>query len=557
MLNMVIEVFSGLGMFLFGMFYMEIALKELAGIRFKKWIKNSTSTRSKSLLTGALATAVLQSSSVVTLMTLSFVSTSLVPLESAIGIIFGSNLGTTVTAWIVATLGFKVKIELFALPMIGLGGFMLILNSSHKKIEAVAKTLIGFGLLFFGLEIMKNSIETLGQNFDLASYTHYPPIAFIGLGFIITALIQSSSATTAIILSALYANILTFEQSAAMVIGANIGTTVTALLGAIGGIPDKKRVAMAHLLFNFITAFFAFLLLPYLSTFLMQTLSLHSDKTTALALFHTIFNLFGILLLIYFIPAMTKYLQLMFKTNEKLPTRYIHLADPKFPDTALVALRNEISHLFVKTLKFGLLLTHIRPDDVLNGKYDVKDTISNNQKFIDFDYKKVYENLKDIEIGTVEFANILNQQNLTPEQSQNIDILLTSAREIGYAAKTLKDIKNNIDDLFDNDNISLHNMYNEIRSNLVYIILVFVNYMNEKWPLEKTLAKFTTADEESRQITKKTTQLVSKDNVNEKYMLALLNINRNINISMKSLLEASKAVNLYFEIEKKNGKTEQ
>ncbi|MBU0633017.1 Na/Pi symporter [bacterium] len=550
MITMMIEVFSGLGMFLFGMFYMEAALKELAGIRFKKWIKNSTSTRTKSLLTGALATAVLQSSSVVTLMTLSFVSTSLVSLESAIGIIFGSNLGTTVTAWIVATLGFKVKIELFALPMIGLGGFMLILNSSQKKIEAAAKILIGFGLLFFGLEIMKNSINSLGQNFDLSLYTQYPLIAFVGLGFVITALIQSSSATTAIILSALYANILTFEQSAAMVIGANIGTTVTALLGAIGGIPDKKRVAVAHLLFNFITAFFAFLLLPYLSIFLMKFFL--ADKTTALALFHTIFNLFGILLLVYFIPMMTKYLQLMFKTTEKMPTKFIHLVDPKFPDTALIALRNEINYLFLKTLKFSLLLAHIRPDDILNANTDAKNAVSNNQRFIDFDYKKVYESIKDKEIRIVEFINLLNQQNLTPLQSQNIDILLTSTREIGYAAKTLKDVKNNIDELFDNENLSLQNMYNEIRMNLSYMVLVFVNYMNEHWTQEKSLEKFNTGDAESRLITKKTTQLVSKDNVNEKSMLSLLNINRNINISMKSLLEASKAVNLHFEIEKEN-----
>lgn len=550
MITVMIEVFSGLGMFLFGMFYMEATLKELAGIRFKKWIKNSTSTRTKSLLTGALATAVLQSSSVVTLMTLSFVSTSLISLESAIGIIFGSNLGTTVTAWIVATLGFKVKIELFALPMIGLGGFMLILNSSQKKIEATAKILIGFGLLFFGLEIMKNSINSLGQNFDLSLYTQYPLIAFVGLGFVITALIQSSSATTAIILSALYANILTFEQSAAMVIGANIGTTVTALLGAIGGIPDKKRVAVAHLLFNFVTAFFAFLLLPYLSMFLMKFFL--ADKTTALALFHTMFNLFGIVLLVYFIPMMTKYLQLMFKTTEKMPTKFIHLVDPKFPDTAQIALRNEINYLFLKTLKFALLLAHIRPDDILNANTDAKDAVSNNQRFIDFDYKKVYESIKDKELKIVEFINLLNQQNLTPMQSENIDILLTSTREIGYAAKTLKDVKNNIDELFDNENLSLQNMYNEIRMNLSYMVLVFVHLMNEQWTPEKSLEKFNTGDIESRLITKKTTQLVSKDNVNEKSMLALLNINRNINISMKSLLEASKAVNLHFEIEKEN-----
>ena len=552
MINMLVQAFSGLGMFLFGMFYMEVALKELAGIRFKKWIKNSTSSIPKSLLTGTIATAILQSSSVVTLMTLSFVSASLVSLESAVGIIFGSNLGTTVTAWIVATLGFKVKIELFALPLIGIGGFALILNRENKKVEAIAKVFIGFGLLFFGLEIMKNSIESLGHSFDLALYTQHPLISFVAIGFIITALIQSSSATTAIILSALYAQILSFDQSAAMVIGANIGTTVTALLGSLGGIPDKKRVAVAHLLFNFITAMFAFILLPYMSVFLMQTLALHNEKTTALALFHTFFNLFGIILLYPFIPFMTKHLQNMFILKQNVPTRYIHLVDPKFPDTAFVALRNEVNYLFLKTLKFSLLLAHIKPNDIFTNNLDAKDVVSKNQKFIEFDYYKVYETIKDIEIRAVEFANVLNQQHLTQKQSQNIETLLMSIREIGYAAKTIKDVKNNIDELFDNDNLSLRNTFNEIRMNLSYVIIIFVNYINEKWPLEKSLLKFTTAEEESHQITKKTTQLVTKENVNEKYMLALLNINRNINISMKSLLEASKAVNLHFEIEKEN-----
>ena len=126
---------------------------------FRSWVKNSTSTRMKSLLTGAVATALLQSSSVVTLMTLSFVSASLISLHSAIAVIFGSNVGTTVTAWIVATLGFKVNIEAFALPMIGAGGLLLIFGASHKKVSTVAKVLVGFGLLFLGLEFMKTAIE--------------------------------------------------------------------------------------------------------------------------------------------------------------------------------------------------------------------------------------------------------------------------------------------------------------------------------------------------------------------------------------------------------------
>ena len=129
-----IQALSGLGMFLFGMLYMELALKESAGLRFKSWVKNSTSSTFKSLMTGTVATALLQSSSVVTLMTLSFVSASLITLESGIAVIFGANVGTTVTSWIVATLGFKVKIEAFALPMIGLGGLLLMFAEPYKKV---------------------------------------------------------------------------------------------------------------------------------------------------------------------------------------------------------------------------------------------------------------------------------------------------------------------------------------------------------------------------------------------------------------------------------------
>ena len=265
MTSTVIQALSGLGMFLFGMFYMELALKEAAGIRFKSWVKNSTSSTLKSLLTGAGATMVLQSSSVVTLMTLSFVSASLITLHSGIAVIFGSNVGTTAVVWIVATLGFKVKIEVFALPMIGAGGLLLVLGASNRKVAAAAKVLIGFGLLFLGLDIMKTAIESFASWIDLSLYAHWPLIAFVGFGFLMTALIQLSSAAMAVVLSALFAQILNFEQAAAMVIGTNIGTTVTAILGSIGGIPDKKRAAAAHFMFNLITAVVAFLLLPFLS----------------------------------------------------------------------------------------------------------------------------------------------------------------------------------------------------------------------------------------------------------------------------------------------------
>lgn len=287
-------------------------------------MKNSTSTTFKSLTTGALATALLQSSSVVTLMTLSFVSASLISLHSGIGVILGSNVGTTVTAWIVATLGFKVQIEAFALPMIGAGGLLLIFANSHNRVSKFAKVLVGFGLLFLGLDIMKTAIESLAGMIDLAKFTNFPLIAFVGVGFVLTALIQSSSAATAIVLSALYVHILSFEQAAAMVIGTNIGTTVTAILGSIGGIPDKKRVAVAHFIFNLVTAVVAFLLLPILTHFLMYVVGLQNDLITALALFHTLFNVMGVVLLLPFISLMAKYLNRFFcRLNPCLHDIYI------------------------------------------------------------------------------------------------------------------------------------------------------------------------------------------------------------------------------------------
>lgn len=546
---MIIEALSGLGIFLFGMLYMELALKEAAGLRFKQWIKNSTSTPLRSLFAGVGATAALQSSSVVALMTLSFVSAGLISLESSIGIIFGSNLGTTATAWIVATLGFKVQIEAFALPLIGAGGFLLVVSVSHQKLSAIAKIFIGFGLLFFGLSIMKTAIGSVASSIDLSLYTHLPLVAFVGFGFFVTALIQSSSAATAIVLSALYAQILNFEQSAAMVIGTNIGTTVTALLGSVGGIPDKKRAAAAHLFFNLITALAAFLLLPLLTFFLMETLSMQSEPIIALALFHTFFNLLGVVLLAPFIPFMARHLKKMFIQVEPVPTKYIHLVDPKIPDTALIALRNEVSRLFVKTMKFALLLLNIRPNDILSKNLDAKESIALNQNLIEFDYHRVYNTIKDIEINTAAFINKLTQQNLTPEQSASIEPLLSSVRESVYAAKLLKDIKNNISEFAQSDSSPIIQSYDAIRRNLAYTIIIFANCMDEKWPPEKCEEKFAKAEEENEHIMKETTLLLSRDGIKEKSVASLLNTNRSVYIAMQSLKSASKAVSLHFTLD--------
>jgi phosphate:Na+ symporter len=498
---------------------------------------------------GTIATTLLQSSSVVTLMTLSFVSASMISLHSGIAVIFGANVGTTVTSWIVATLGFKVSIQAFALPMIGAGGLILVFNPPYKYIISLAKVFVGFGLLFLGLEFMKTAIESLTGTIDLAKFSNYPLIAFIGIGFMLTAIIQSSSAATAIVLSALYAHILNFEQAAAMAIGTNIGTTVTAIIGAIGSIPDKKRVALAHFIFNLITAIVAFLILPFLTQFLMGIQELQTNPVIALALFHTLFNVMGVVLLLPFISLMAKFLKRLFIHVEPAPTRYIHLVDPEFSETALVALRDEVNNLFVKTIKYALLVANIKPNDVFVKKLNLKEVVEVNQETIDFNHKIAYSSIKEIEIKIMEFVSVLNQQNLLQDQRESLETLLASVRESVYAAKILKDIKNDMNEFSESSSSTIHNIYDSIRRNLLYTILIYVNYMEEEWTIEKCLETFSKSEEENKQIMKEASLSISQQGINEKKVISLLNTNRSISIASKALFEASRSVSLHFPLE--------
>ncbi|QOP41736.1 Na/Pi cotransporter family protein [Sulfurimonas marina] len=546
----IIVALSGLGMFLFGMGYMELALKEFAGIKFKRWLKHSTQTNIKAIFTGGIATALLQSSSVVTLMTLSFVSASLISLEGAIGIIFGANMGTTATAWLVAILGFKVKIEVFALPMIGVGGIVLMF-ARHYKLIATAKIFVGFGLLFMGLDILKTAIEGFAVGIDLASYKSFPLIAFLALGMVITALIQSSSAATAIILSALSTNILTFEMAAAMAIGTNIGTTATAILGAIGGVSFKKRVAAAHLLFNIITAIIAFIFLSQLSYFILDILQFKNDPVTALALFHTIFNVLGVLLLSPFIDKIANFLNKLFIVRHEVATKYIHMVEPSVAESALIATRNEIAHLFMKCIKFTFFLINVKPSEVLKTDKTAYQIINDATQEYDYDYNSKYEKLKIIEFETIKYLNKISELVLTEKQTGALDTLYSSLRESVYGARTIKDIKHNIDQFTQSDDQKTLYYFNLIRENLIKAIQNALLFENKEISHETIMRNHEEILKENKSFVNKVTRNFEKEGLDEKMVVAFLNSNRSVLLAINSFIDAAKVLELVFEIEVK------
>lgn len=535
----IITALSGLGIFLFGIYYMEYSLKEIAGVKLKRWLKNSTSNTGKSIFTGAFATALLQSSSAVTLLTLSFVSVSLISLKSGIGVIFGSNIGTTVTAWLVALLGFKLNIESFSLPLAGLGGLGIMFLPKHSKYFFLAKFLIGFGLLFLGLEYMKTSIEALGSSFDLQKYGAYPLYYFVLIGAVITAIIQSSSATTALVLSALSVNALTFEGAASMVIGANIGTTITAILGAIGGTVDKKRAAVAHSIFNILTAVVVFFLLSYISFFILDTAHMKNYPIIALAIFHTIFNVLGVLILAPFIPLLARFLNKVITYKSPVVTRYVHLVDTQVTESAVKAVRDEIERLFLKTLKYILLLANVRSNDLLVNQMETDEILQVNRDIIDFDRTASYKNMKAIESKVFEFISKINRQELDQEQSINIDKLYTATRESAYAAKIIKGIKNNLNEFAQSDDVSVQKAYNRMRKHLINAIRTLHLYMNHEIDRKEFEKKYNESLQENEQLLKQITFAYKTFGLDVTVLTSLLNTNRSLFLALNSLYQAS------------------
>ncbi len=333
---------AGLGIFLFGMFMMEESIKLLAGRSFKTMIRRYTGSRLKGLVTGILSTAILQSSSAVSLMVLAFVGAGLMTLINAIAVIFGAKVGTTVTAWIVALFGFKFKIEAFALPIIGIGGLGLILLGKSPRLANVSKLTVAFGFLFLGLDYMKISVEGFASSIDLASLPDLGLWVYVLAGLVMTAVMQSSSAAIAVILTTLFSGLIDFRTGAALVIGANIGTTVTILLGAIGGIPAKKRAALSSLLFSLVTASVVLLALPLVLWLVSDLFELADNAVMALALFHTLFNVTGVLVFLPLIPALAGFLEKLYPDKVTVLSRFILNTTPEVPEAAIAALRKEV-----------------------------------------------------------------------------------------------------------------------------------------------------------------------------------------------------------------------
>ncbi|MEP0005597.1 MAG: Na/Pi cotransporter family protein [Balneola sp.] len=315
-----LNLMGSLGFFIYGMKVMSEGIQKVAGTKMRQILRSMTSNRFKGVLTGFALTALVQSSSATTVLVVSFVNAGLLALVESIGVIMGANIGTTITAWLISIIGFKVKISAYALPIIAIGFPLLFMSKSKTK--SWAEVLIGFALLFIGLSYLKESVPDLKANPEilefLAQYTDLgflSTLLFVGIGTILTVTVQSSSAAMALTLVMANNGWIPFDLAAAMVLGENIGTTITANLAALVANIHAKRAAAAHFIFNIFGVIWVILLMPFMLDFIDAYMTSNYDASPfndpesipiALSIFHTVFNILNTLFLIGFVGFIAK-----------------------------------------------------------------------------------------------------------------------------------------------------------------------------------------------------------------------------------------------------------
>jgi phosphate:Na+ symporter len=542
------KLIAGLGIFLIGMYMLEDAIKILSGKAFRRIIRLYTNGRFRSIGSGTLVTAILQSSSAASLMVLAFVGAGVMSMENAIGVIMGSNIGTTLTVWIVAIVGFKMKIESFALPFIGLGGIGLIFCDPAEKPFQFCRLLIGFGFLFLGLDYMKGSVESIGQSFDLSMVPDYGIWFYLVVGTLLTAIMQASAASIAVILTALHSGLITFDIGVAMVIGANVGTTITVILGSLGGIPVKKRVAFSHLVFNVITGVVAFLSIKGLAWLVTQFVDIQTNAVMGLALFHTIFNIIGVMLFFPFIGLLTKLLYRLFPDYKAILTVYINNTPTEVIEAATSALRKEILHLLQECQLYGLRLLNIDRHLVFEEDLPLE---KNTRKKLSFE--SLYEKIKLLHAEIFAYYSRLQSQKLEETEAKELERMIFASRNIMNSNKNFKGIRHDIDEFEGSGNVDLNNQYKLFRKRLLKVyhdMGGILGQENKEEQYHSLLKAFVKIEEADKLCINDTLKAVAEGRIEELEISSMLLVNRLFTqacrlqiFSLKDLLLSQEQIN--------------
>ncbi len=380
-------VFGGVGLFLLGMMIMTDGLKSLAGNSLKRLLSKFTGGTFSSIVSGASITAVIQSSSATSLMTIGFVSAGLLSFSQAVGVIIGANLGSTSTGWIVSAIGFKVSMGALALPLVGAGAFLRLFSNGRYTHYGIA--LAGLGLIFLAIGLLQEGMSDLAASFSLhflGSPSILQLLLLVIIGLVMTVVMQSSSAAFVITLTALVADTISFEQAAALVIGQNVGTTVKAYIASIGGTAPARRTALAHIGFNLFTALVSLLLFPWLIPGVLKlgdVLNFH-DYAILLSLLNTLMYLISVIVIVPLLTPFMKVIERIVPDRSRQLIKYLDPTVATIPAVAIEAVRRTLIKIMkeLSVASTTLFMKKQYTNDIKNQLFVAKDALNEAQKFL-------------------------------------------------------------------------------------------------------------------------------------------------------------------------------
>lgn len=448
------KIMAGIGLFLLGLGFLEEALRKLAGRTFKIFLRNQTTNKFKAVVGGAIVTGVLQSSSVVNLMVLAFAGAGVLTMQNALAVILGANIGTTLTSWIVASIGFKLDIEAFAFPVVGIFGILLVLTHKESRLYYWSKLLTGFGLLFIGLGFMKGGFEEIAIHFDFSILENYPAVFFVLAGFMVTTLIQSSSATVAIVLTALHNEAISLPAAMAMVLGSEVGTTVKLILASFVGAAVKRRVALGNFIYNMLMITMIFIALHPIHYLLVEVMELR-DNLITLVIFQSGINGVGVIIFFPFLNWFGRHLDKLF-TRDDESTMYIksipaHLGD----DLALDAFAKETHRFIFLVLDF---MSHSFMINIVGARQPAY------RAFTEKPLHEKYGYLKMLHGEMHAYAVRFKKDNLDDEERERLERLISTARNCMFAAKSINDSVEDIEQFRNSSNNAKYEYYKQKRT---------------------------------------------------------------------------------------------
>ncbi|WP_044418632.1 Na/Pi cotransporter family protein [Halarcobacter anaerophilus] len=540
-------IFAGIAIFLIGMHFMEDGFKLFSGGTLEKILEKFTQNNYRSLLTGFISTSIVQSSSLISVIVISFLSVEIISLSQGLAIIFGANLGSTTTAWIVSALGLNIKISLYAMPMIIFG--VIFRFSKNGTYVGLGDILLGLGFIFLGISYMKEGFETLKDAIDLSQYAMQGALGiaiYVVIGAIATVIIQSSGATMAIIITALAGGNILYIDALALAIGANVGTTVTAVLGSLSSNQNGKRLAFGHFVFNIVTGLIALVfiyalkdLVDILSPYLGISENSYSMK---LALFHTIFNILGISLLLPFIPLIVKVSKNVInddKYKKSSKPKYLSKENIKIPYNAMVSIRKEVINLYENAQKAILHAISIHTSE-LKTREDLEKLPNKTSTKIDTNLDDIYQNnLKLLYSEIIEFS-LVSQQHMNKEQNEYVTQLKLASNIIVKILKDTRDIQKNMNFYLNSRNEYIKQEYIQIRQELASFIFEVNQLNNEELDEVETSAliqsnkdRRTSLDIEN---SKRVDDLIRTEKITSKMATSLINDSTTTSNICKNLL---------------------